>query len=399
MPPPHPPEFRRRAVELAREGVKPISQIAADLGIADSCLRNWLRQADIDEGRREGLTSEERASQCSSLQLRSRRLRPGDNMDLKSALEQFDRTEANLLRIETCWSSMKSLIPDGITFMTGSADEQEYSDLRRSFSELVAALPSINGRRIVGIPWELDEIAQNRLDSQEIGLIEAITSTEEGVHQPGREIAEYRFRFMRERSKLVRDRVLELVPEVDATISVLLKGTENTHDPINDPNWELLQSAVAELRKLLGSSAAASPEWKPLSRHLAWGQGVDLHDIALRDWPAVKSRLQTSLYGDLEPMPVEVEDLGQLVETRPAGPVGTKLDWSSLDDEGFERLVFLLVSSAESYENVAWLTKTRASDLGRDLSADPNSGRRTGRHRPAASDHPVQALASQLDQR
>jgi transposase-like protein len=61
MPPPHPPEFRRRAVELAREGVKPISQIAADLGIADSCLRNWLRQADIDEGRREGLTSEERA--------------------------------------------------------------------------------------------------------------------------------------------------------------------------------------------------------------------------------------------------------------------------------------------------------------------------------------------------
>jgi transposase-like protein len=61
MPRPHPPEFRRRAVELAREGVKPISQIAADLGIADSCLRNWLRQADIDEGRREGLTSEERA--------------------------------------------------------------------------------------------------------------------------------------------------------------------------------------------------------------------------------------------------------------------------------------------------------------------------------------------------
>ena len=50
-----------RAVELAREGVKPISQIAADLGIADSCLRKWLRQADIDEGRREGLTSEERA--------------------------------------------------------------------------------------------------------------------------------------------------------------------------------------------------------------------------------------------------------------------------------------------------------------------------------------------------
>jgi len=67
MPPPHPPEFRRRAVELAREGVKPISQIAADLGIADSCLRNWLRQADIDEGRREGLTSENAPSSSGSV--------------------------------------------------------------------------------------------------------------------------------------------------------------------------------------------------------------------------------------------------------------------------------------------------------------------------------------------
>lgn len=36
MPPPHPPEFRRRAVELARERAKPIAQIAADIGISES---------------------------------------------------------------------------------------------------------------------------------------------------------------------------------------------------------------------------------------------------------------------------------------------------------------------------------------------------------------------------
>ena len=52
MPPPHPPEFRRRAVELARERAKPIAQIAADIGISESCLRNWLARADIDEGHR-----------------------------------------------------------------------------------------------------------------------------------------------------------------------------------------------------------------------------------------------------------------------------------------------------------------------------------------------------------
>ena len=51
MPRPHPAEFRRRAVELARMRDKPVSQIAADLGISDSCLRGWMKQADLDEGR------------------------------------------------------------------------------------------------------------------------------------------------------------------------------------------------------------------------------------------------------------------------------------------------------------------------------------------------------------
>ena len=61
MPAPHPPEFRKRAVELARERAKPIKQLAADLQISESCLRNWMAQADVDEGKREGLTTEERA--------------------------------------------------------------------------------------------------------------------------------------------------------------------------------------------------------------------------------------------------------------------------------------------------------------------------------------------------
>src|SRR6188472_2621249 len=66
MPRYHPPEFRRRAVELANqrgpdgERLQPISKTAEDLGISDSCLRNWMAQADIDAGARPGLTSEER---------------------------------------------------------------------------------------------------------------------------------------------------------------------------------------------------------------------------------------------------------------------------------------------------------------------------------------------------
>lgn len=60
MPAPKPVEFRRRAVELARLGDKPVAQVAKDLGISESGLRRWMAQAHVDEGRREGLTSAER---------------------------------------------------------------------------------------------------------------------------------------------------------------------------------------------------------------------------------------------------------------------------------------------------------------------------------------------------
>jgi transposase-like protein len=46
---------------LARLDEKPISQIAKDLGISESCLRNWLHQADVDDGRRDGISSGDQA--------------------------------------------------------------------------------------------------------------------------------------------------------------------------------------------------------------------------------------------------------------------------------------------------------------------------------------------------
>ena len=89
MPRPHPPEFRQRAVELARLREKPVSQIAEDLGISDSCLRNWLAQADIDEGRREGLSSRER-DELVELRREARTLKL-ENEILKRAAAYFAR--------------------------------------------------------------------------------------------------------------------------------------------------------------------------------------------------------------------------------------------------------------------------------------------------------------------
>ena len=48
MPQAYPAESWQRAVELARQGAQPVARIAADLGIAHSCLRRWVKQADID---------------------------------------------------------------------------------------------------------------------------------------------------------------------------------------------------------------------------------------------------------------------------------------------------------------------------------------------------------------
>jgi transposase len=60
MPAPHPAEFRQRAVQLARTGDKPVAVLAKELRISESCLRNWMAQADADNGESGRLTSAEK---------------------------------------------------------------------------------------------------------------------------------------------------------------------------------------------------------------------------------------------------------------------------------------------------------------------------------------------------
>lgn len=58
--PPYTPEFRAEAVRLARSSGRPVSEIARDLGCSTESLKHWLKQAQIDDGQAEGLTSAER---------------------------------------------------------------------------------------------------------------------------------------------------------------------------------------------------------------------------------------------------------------------------------------------------------------------------------------------------
>jgi transposase len=90
MPAPHPPEFRQRAVRLAREGTTPVAKIAKDLGISDSCLRNWMAQAEADEnGSGPRLASAEK-KELAELRRRNRLLEQ-ENEILRRAAAYFAR--------------------------------------------------------------------------------------------------------------------------------------------------------------------------------------------------------------------------------------------------------------------------------------------------------------------
>jgi transposase len=91
---PYPPEFRAEAVKVVRGGGAPSAQVARDLGVNAETLRLWVRQADVDGGRRgrDGLTTEERA-ELARLRRENRVLREEREI-LKKAAAFFAREGA-----------------------------------------------------------------------------------------------------------------------------------------------------------------------------------------------------------------------------------------------------------------------------------------------------------------
>jgi transposase len=55
------PEFKAEVVALARSGDRSIGEICRDMDLVESAVRRWIARADVDEGRRDGMTSAEHA--------------------------------------------------------------------------------------------------------------------------------------------------------------------------------------------------------------------------------------------------------------------------------------------------------------------------------------------------
>ena len=83
--PPYPPEYRAEAIRLVRSSGKPAAAIARQLGVCSETLRLWVRQADIDEGRRHDGPTTEETEEVRRLRREVKQLREEREILLKAA--------------------------------------------------------------------------------------------------------------------------------------------------------------------------------------------------------------------------------------------------------------------------------------------------------------------------
>jgi transposase len=78
------PEFKAQTVELVRTSGKSVAEVCRDLELTETAVRRWIAQAEIDAGRRAGLTTAER-EELSRLRRENRVLREERDLVKKAA--------------------------------------------------------------------------------------------------------------------------------------------------------------------------------------------------------------------------------------------------------------------------------------------------------------------------
>lgn len=292
-------------------------------------------------------------------------------MALNDVIKTLEAVEANVEKLTRLWDEIRPMLPSvGFGVISGVTDEDRYRDRSRVFQHIVQHMPSIDGFKLEYTLQDSDDILSNCIDLAELGEITATISYSKDVFRQGEDLDEYRFRLRLKRRQLIRQSVPDFIEEMDA----LLQGVQNEINELPSDagmpaeSWEKLRHTFNAIEALVGSGFKRSKEWYNLTRHLHFGLRCDCNDIVQHDWPAVKASLQQQIYVDDDPIPVGTDDIGELIASNPKGDVVTKLRWTSLAPENFERLLFNLISGTAGYENPSWLTHTNAPDDGRDLS-------------------------------
>ena len=82
--PPYPPEFRDQIVALHRAG-RSVSELAREFEPSTETIRNWIRQADADSGKRPDLPTSSEKEELSRLRRENRRLQQERDILAKAA--------------------------------------------------------------------------------------------------------------------------------------------------------------------------------------------------------------------------------------------------------------------------------------------------------------------------
>ena len=84
------PEFKAEIVELCQRGDRSVGQVAKDFDLTETAVRLWVRQAEVDAGQRDGLTSSQR-QELEALRRENQRLR--QDVDVLKRATAFFATE------------------------------------------------------------------------------------------------------------------------------------------------------------------------------------------------------------------------------------------------------------------------------------------------------------------
>lgn len=296
---------------------------------------------------------------------------PSNSSPLSEALRHLEIAEANLVKLERLWDEISSLIPSLPAF----GAPPKYEDKCQSFSIFLQYLTKIDGWRPSAEPWDFDSIGQARVDLLEIGIgdIGETIALDNQIYMPGAELRQYRFLLNQKRRQITRQEMFRLIALVDNVIEEMDKELIYNDDDglvrdVSKSSWEKLEDYIGQIDTLLGS-IQRPPCWGDLIRHKRFAKYNDAIDIRDTDWPAIKKAISVAIY-EGDPIPPEIEDLGNLLISNVGGHVSKRLNWGQLTPDQFERLMYILFSSTDGYENPQWLMQTTAPDRGRDLSVD-----------------------------
>ena len=189
------------------------------------------------------------------------------------------------------------------------------------------------------------------------------------MEEPEHQLAEYRYRLTKQRRRVTRQRLEQLVAEADTTLlsivaelsPVVEYPPNNSKSKIDTLLTALVGELVRETERILGDTVERRGRWGDLYRHMHFSQPHDWREILEYDWPSVKSDIEAAGFDDSDPLPIPADiDLGSAVASDPTAAVSTPLAWENLDADRFERLLLDLLQQQPEFANVTWLTTVNA---------------------------------------